>query len=500
MGRVRYVHQRNDEDYRTMKDRFIFQLSDGTNVASHDACEIEIVAAQSSAVTVWNRGLTVHKGSTSVLTVDVLNAVGVDGTTAPSRLVYRVISPPKLGYLGLNNETDQSIVVMPVSEFTQADLDARRVFYAQTIKATGTDVTDSFRFQLLDAGGVSPLAEGEFQIAVKRVVERAAAVLSLDVNVPVTVIEGYRTPLTADNLHAVFTQSGTSEESVSDVVYSLVEPPRHGQLLRSGVEVADTFSQSDIDSGRIEYRSDGSDSSMMDYFLFTIFPATDFNNHDDSSSSTLDTTSSPKPLFFSILIQPVTKIPPTVVRVRKPERLVSLGSGRFGFLLTSLDLKATHPLFDSRDVLYQLRTRPLHGYLEHLGSRRPIRRKFSQKDIDDKKIAFVLNEQTHATNDSFTFRVLDLNRNYVDNLRYSVIINIFDQGRKRNFGLKVGVPIQNEKRGALWSILQRQEGRFTKILPSIYQDGNYYPPPLSTGEARDIATRSSVRPCVQKDN
>ena len=411
-GRVRYVHQRSGDDDRTMTDRFIFQLSDGTNVASHEACEIEVVAAKSSTVTVWNRGLTVQKGSTAILSVDALNAVGVDGTTAPSRLLYRVTSPPKLGYLGLNNDTDQSMV-MPVSEFTQADLDAQRVFYAQTIKATGNDVSDSFRFQLVDAGSVSPLAEGEFQIAVKQAAETTtAAVLSLDVNVPVTVIEGYRTPLTADNLHAVLSQSGTSEDQVTDVVYSLVEPPRHGQLLRSGLAVVDEFRQSDIDAGRMEYRSDASDSSMMDYFLFTISAA-----KDDSSPSTVDTASSQKPLFFSILIQPVTKIPPTVVRVRKPERLVSLGSGRFGFLLTSSDLKATHPLFDSRDVLYQLRTRPLHGYLEHLGSRRPIRRKFSQKDIDDQKIAFVLNEQTQATNDSFTFRVLDLNRNYVDNLR-----------------------------------------------------------------------------------
>jgi len=413
MGRVRYVHQGNDDDDdRRTKDRFVFQLSDGSNVASHDACEIEIVAAQSAAVTVWNRGLTVHRGSTVVLTVDVLNAVGVDGTTAPGRLVYQVTSPPRLGYLGLNNTTNQSVVTT-VSEFSQADLDAGRVFYAQTIKATGNDVTDSFRFHLTEAGRVGSLAEGEFKIVVKGVIETAAVLPSLDVNVPVTVIEGYRTPLTAANLHAVLRPSGTSEEPVSDVVYSLVEPPRHGELLRSGVAVGDTFKQSDIDSGRMEYRSDGSDSSMMDYFLFTISRAN--NDHEGPS----DTTSSQKPLFFSILIQPVTKIPPTVVRVRKPRNLVPLGSGRFGFLLTSSDLKATHPLFDSRDVLYQLRTRPLHGYLEHLGSRRPIRRKFSQKDIDESKIAFVLNEQTRATNDSFSFRVLDLNRNYVDNLRFA---------------------------------------------------------------------------------
>lgn len=415
-GRVRYVHQMTDDNDRAMKDRFIFQLTDGVHVASHEACEIEVVSAQASAVTVWNRGLTVQQGGRAVLTVDVLNAVGVDGTSAPRNLVYRVTRQPRLGRLGLNNKSVD--ISLPLPEFTQADLDARRVFYTQTIEKTGSDITDSFQFRLFDVGVATPLAEGEFQIVVKQAAAgTSATTLTLDVNVPVTVIEGYRTPLTSDNLHATFTQSGTSkdQEEVRDVVYSLVEPPRHGQLLRSGVSVEDIFRQSDIDAGRMEYRSDASDSSMMDYFLFTIFPATD-----SPSSSTLNPATSQKPLFFSILIQPVTKIPPTVVRVRKPEHLVSLGSGRFGFLLTSSSLKATHPLFDSRDVLYQLRSRPLHGYLEHLGSRRPVRRKFSQKDVDDRKIAFVLNEQTQATNDSFTFRVLDLNRNYVDNLRYSL--------------------------------------------------------------------------------
>jgi len=417
MGRVTYVHLGSsgggEVDRTMMKDRFIFQLSDGANVASHDACEIEVVAAESQppAVTVWNGGLTVRRGGTAVLTADALNAVGVDGAAVPGRLIYRVTSPPRLGHLGLkyNDTADRS----PVSEFTQADLDAGRVFYAQTIHAAGSDeVADSFRFRLIDAGGAGrPLAEGEFRISVKRTTETETALPRLDVNVPVTVIEGYRTPLTSANLHAVLARSGSSEQSAADVVYRLVEPPRHGQLLRSGVAVSDSFRQSDIDDARMEYRSDGSDTSMMDYFLFVLSAA------NDSGTSLDDTGTSQKPLFFSILIQPVTKIPPTVVRLRKPERLVALGSGRFGFVLTSSDLKATHPLFDSRDVLYQLRTRPTHGYLEHLGSRRPIRRKFSQKDIDERKIAFVLNEKTRATNDSFTFRVLDLNRNYVDNLR-----------------------------------------------------------------------------------
>ena len=381
-GRLRYVHR---DRQHSSHDQFVLQLSGGVNTTAH----VDVVSA---AVTVWNSGLTVTQGGRAVLTGDVLNVVGVDGSTPHSQLIFHVTTHPRLGHVGLNNDSD-------VSQFTQADLDDRRVFYAQTTPVTGSDVTDSFRFKVVDVSGGSAVAEGEFEIAVKRAVDRRPV---LEVNVPVTVIEGYRTRLTRDNLLAVLPAPATA----TDVVYSVVEPPRHGQLLMAGRRVVESFKQSDIDEDKLEYRSDGSDNSMMDYFLFTL-------------STDTAAASSHRPLFFSILIQPVTKIPPTIVRVQTPQHVVPLGTDRSGFILSSHDLKATHPLFDSRDVVYQLRTRPRHGYLEHLRSRRPIRRKFSQKDVDDKKIAFVLNEQTTTvTNDSFTFRVVDLNRNYVDNLRY----------------------------------------------------------------------------------
>jgi len=341
----------------------------------------------------------VMEGERVMLTQDLLNTRRSAGTnTSHSGLTYRVITSPRLGRLTVNNQS-------AILQFTQADLDQGRVFYQQTRALTGSDVTpDSFRFELVGVG-----SEGEVVIEVRRRERRAQLV----VNVPVTVIEGYRTSLTTDNLHAIIpSQHQTQYQANEDVMYSVVEGPRHGELLRAGEGGVERFTQADIDQGRMEYRSDGADQSMMDYFLFTL----------SSSSRNLTgpaTLESEKPLFFSILIQPVTKIPPTIVRVRSPERLVALGSGRVGFILTGQELKATHPLFDSREVMYQLRTRPRHGYLEHLRSRRPIRRKFSQKDLDESKIVYVLNEETSAveTNDSFTFRVMDLNRNYVDNLR-----------------------------------------------------------------------------------
>ena len=48
------------------------------------------------------------------------------------------------------------------------------------------------------------------------------------------------------------------------------------------------------------------------------------------------------------------------------------------------------------------------------GKRRQVKRKFTQKDVDDGRIAYVLDEGTRATNDSFSFRVVDRNHNAID--------------------------------------------------------------------------------------
>ena len=86
-------------------------------------------------------------------------------------------------------------------------------------------------------------------------------------------------------------------------------------------------------------------------------------------------------------------------------------------MLTALHLKAEHPLSEAVDLIYSIDVKPVHGYLEHMGTRRPIKKRFSQKDLDDARIAFVLENNVDVTNDSFTFRVYDRNRNTLDNQR-----------------------------------------------------------------------------------
>ena len=46
-------------------------------------------------------------------------------------------------------------------------------------------------------------------------------------------------------------------------------------------------------------------------------------------------------------------------------------------------------------------------YFQNLREFRMIRKKFSQKDVDEGNVAFVLNDDLEATSDNFTFEVSD---------------------------------------------------------------------------------------------
>ena len=86
-------------------------------------------------------------------------------------------------------------------------------------------------------------------------------------------------------------------------------------------------------------------------------------------------------------------------------------------MLSERWLRATHPDVEPDDLLYTIIDRPRNGYLEHTVRQRVIRRRFTQRDVDNRKVVYVINDKTQATNDSFTFRLQDRHSNTLDNQR-----------------------------------------------------------------------------------
>jgi len=110
------------------------------------------------------------------------------------------------------------------------------------------------------------------------------------------------------------------------------------------------------------------------------------------------------------------KEPPKLVRNRTPARLQSIGAGKHGFTIGWDELMATSDQPGARpsDITYVIVDGVHHGRLEHLETGRLIRRRFTQQDVNDGKVVYVINDHPMLTNDSFVFRVQDHRHNILD--------------------------------------------------------------------------------------
>lgn len=69
----------------------------------------------------------------------------------------------------------------------------------------------------------------------------------------------------------------------------------------------------------------------------------------------------------------------------------------------------------SASLFYVMTTKPKHGHLENTQAKRYVRRRFTQKDIDDGSLVYIVDDQADHYSDSFGFRVEDSRANTLDN-------------------------------------------------------------------------------------
>lgn len=388
---LRYTHTRSLGELA--RDNFVFQLTDSKNLVSHETFEIEIMRPESETIIVHNSEMIIKAGSTNPITNDLLSVI--DSNAISENIQYLITRHPTTGSIGVYSNITKSL--FPISIFSQSDVDHRAVFYRHSLNSTSKN--DSFEFTITGARNET-ISSGTFKIQIHL---NSFFPPTLEANVPLMVIHGSSALLTSSNLR----MSG-QEISPQNLLYTIVELPRHGKLLKNETVVGQ-FTQKDLDEGSIVYKSNSTDESMMDYFLFRI-------SYRPVAECPVNFTET-RPQFFSILIQPISKIAPTLVQVRSLVSLVSLPGDRFGFILTNEHLLSTHLLFDASQIVYYIREKPKFGAFENRGTKRVIKKKFTQKDLDDERVVFVLNNEVQTTNDSVTFKITDPNRNTVDGIR-----------------------------------------------------------------------------------
>jgi hypothetical protein len=210
------------------------------------------ITPQNDAPTIAaNTGSTVTQGGIDTISTGELQVADVDNT--PVQLTYNVTVGPGNGQLELTTTPGVAI-----TSFTQAQIDAGQVAYVHGGSFTAID---SFTFTVSDAAGGN-IGVTTFGFTVTPVNSSP----TLSTNVASTVVQGLTDIVTASELQVI-----DLDNTPAQLAYTLTTGPLNGRLeltTAPGVAVT-TFTQADIDAGRLMYVHSGA-VATNDSFTFTV--------------------------------------------------------------------------------------------------------------------------------------------------------------------------------------------------------------------------------------
>ena len=359
-GRVTYV---NDGSENTA-DSFSFRITDGSASSASGNFALTINPVDDTPEPFINTGATVEEGGAVAITTAELRLTDVD--TAPEDITYTVTAGPANGRLEFTDDAGVSI-----TRFTQADIDAGRV---QFVHDGGENPTDSFNFEVADQTSILQAATFRFDVT------------PFD-DAPVAQQAGSLAALEAGSATIGPAQLGVSDVDTAseDLIYDVTDGPANGQLEfadATGVAVT-RFTQADVDSGRLRYVHDGSETTA-DSFSFTASDAT--------------TTLAEQSLAISI-----TPVNDTPALVNTGATVAENGT----HTVTLSELRGTDPDTASSQLVYTV-TGVTNGRLESSASPGIALVAFTQDDIAAGRVRFVQDGGEAATA-GFSFSLSDGN-------------------------------------------------------------------------------------------
>ena len=243
-GRVTYTHDSSEN----FTDQFRFTVSDGEFTLSIATFAITITQVNDAPTAGANLGLTLAEGATAVIGGGLLKTNDVDNTAA--QLVYTVTNLPTHGTLNLSG------AALPTNgNFTQADLNAGRLTY---VHDSGEDSTDNFNFTVTD--GELTLSIATFAITITPINDAP----TVGANLGVTLGEGGTVEIGGSTL-----KTNDVDNTTAQLLYSVTNLPTHGTLNLSGATLSanGTFTQADLDAGRVTYTHDSSENFTDNFIL-----------------------------------------------------------------------------------------------------------------------------------------------------------------------------------------------------------------------------------------
>uniref|UniRef100_A0A2K6BN80 FRAS1 related extracellular matrix 2 n=1 Tax=Macaca nemestrina TaxID=9545 RepID=A0A2K6BN80_MACNE len=385
---IQYVHLGREG----IRDLIKFDVTDGINPLIDRYFYVSIGSIDIVFPDVISKGVSLKEGGKVTLTTDLLSTS--DLNSPDENLVFTITRAPMRGHLECTDQPGVSI-----TSFTQLQLAGNKIYYIHT--ADDEVKMDSFEFQVTD--GRNPVFR-TFRISISDV----------DNKKPVVTIHNLVVSESENKLITPFELTVEDRDTPDKLLkFTITQVPIHGHLLFNNTRPVMVFTKQDLNENLISYKHDGTESSE-DSFSFTVTDGThtDFFVFPDTVFETR------RPQVMKIQVLAVDNSVPQIAVNKGASTLRTLATGHLGFMITSKILKV-----EDRDSLHiSLRfivtEAPQHGYLLNLDKGNHSIAQFTQADIDDMKICYVLREGANATSDMFYFAVEDGGGNKVTNQHF----------------------------------------------------------------------------------
>ncbi|XP_069832964.1 FRAS1-related extracellular matrix protein 3 [Dendropsophus ebraccatus] len=364
-----------------IRDLIKFDITDGLNPFIDRYFYVSIGSLDIAFPDVINKGVMLKEGGRVTLTTDLLSTSDIN--SPDENLRFSITRAPSRGHLEC---TDQPGT--PVTTFTQLQLAGNKIYYIHT--SEDEMKMDSFEFEVTD--GYNPVFR-TFRISITDV----------DNKKPVLSIHNLLANEGENKLITPFELSAEDMDTPDHLLrFTITQVPVHGNILYNNSHPTTTFTKQDLNENLISYKHDGSES-IEDSFSFTVTDGThtDFYVYPDITFETR------KPQMIKIRINSLDNGVPQIAVNKGAATLRVLASGHLGFLITSKSLKAEDRDSPNKLLKYRITDAPKHGSIINMVHGNGTARTFTQADIDEVKVCYVLKDGENATSDSFRFSVED---------------------------------------------------------------------------------------------
>ncbi|XP_016383874.1 FRAS1-related extracellular matrix protein 2-like isoform X2 [Sinocyclocheilus rhinocerous] len=387
-GLILYTHNGQEG----IRDLIKLDVTDGINPLIDRYFYITVGSIDMVFPDVISKGVSLKEGGKVTLTTNLLSTS--DLNSPDENLVFTITRAPVRGHL---ESTDSP--AMPIVSFTQLQLAGSKIYYIHT--ADDEVKMDSFEFEVTD--GYNPVFR-TFRVSI----------VDVDNKKPVLTIHDLQVTEGQTKLITPFELTVEDQDTAEHLLkFTVTQLPIHGKLLFNNSRQVTSFTKQDLNENMISYKHDGTKSDK-DSFSFTVTDGThsDFFVFPDTIFETQ------RPQTMKITIVSVDNGVPQIVVNKGAPTLKVLSAGHLGYQITSKVLKAVDRDSSPEALVFHITTQPEQGYLISLDRGNDSINIFTQADIDDLKICYILKDENNATSDVFSFTVEDNGGNKLKNQQF----------------------------------------------------------------------------------